>query len=183
MVSYASLANCPLQQRFGMSKYELKQNFNTSVLAIPGQWGKEDIILYKEDICPNNDQLDNIYALYSFLNDQLIEIKIISKEENSINLIQWVKNEFGAPFHQAEQDRGNIPLTTGNDYFWKMDNMSVMAEYRIYPNEIYQVIRFVSSTHQALFDQYYINVAKGTDPTFKKKMRKYRLKISNLNND
>jgi len=62
---------------------------------------------------------------------------------------------------------------------WDLENKIVFAEYQMSSNEVFQIIKIVSTKHESLFDEFYTNMAKGIDPTYKDRVNKFRRAISN----
>ena len=177
-VSTASLAQCAFQKNFGISKNHFSQMHDADLLPIPGEWGLEEFILEKKDLCPNDKVFAEINAVYSFLDNRLVEIKITSIEENTRNLIEWAKSEFGVPKQQSKEDAINLQVDDENQYWWSLSHMDVVAEYAASTNQVVQEVKFISSSHDNLFIDYYVNTATGPDPTYSQKIHEYRLSIS-----
>ena len=179
-VSTASLAKCSFQQNFGISKNQFNQIHGADFIPVPGEWGLEEYILEKKDLCPNDKVFAEINAVYSFLDNMLVEIKITSIEENTRNLIEWAKSEFGVPKQQSKEDAINLQVDDENQYWWSLSHMDVVAEYAASTNQVLQVVKFISSSHDNLFNDYYENMAEGPDPTYGQRIYEYRLSISGL---
>ena len=168
-----SLANCSFDQTFGNSIDTFKAKFGTSLIVVPGEWGLEEVMLEKNSLCTNND-FEDLFSTYSFLSDKLVEIKIVSIEKETLNLIDWTKDKYGEATDQVSKD-----LTSKqNNFFWELDDRIIFAEYTKAPYEIFQVVKIISKSYDDLFDAYYENVEKGSDPTFQEKMYNFRLSIS-----
>ena len=172
--SSIAVAECPIEAKLGSSINNLKFKFNISFDVIPGEWGLEEVALEKKDICPN-DKFTNLFATYSFLSNSLVEIKITSMENKEFNLIDWAKNNYGDPTEQTYE--GNF--VPKNNFMWDLENKIVFAEYQMSSNEVFQIIKIVSTKHESLFDEFYTNMAKGIDPTYKDRVNKFRREISN----
>ena len=140
-ISTASLAQCAFQKNFGISKNHFSQMHNADLLPIPGEWGLEEFILEKKDLCPNDKVFAEINAVYSFLDNRLVEIKITSIEENTRNLIEWAKSEFGVPNQQSKEDAINLQVDDENQYWWSLSHMDVVAEYAASTNQVVQEVK------------------------------------------
>ena len=172
--SSMAFAECQMDLKFGSSIDSLKSTFNKSIDVIPGEWGLQEVVLEKNDVCPN-DKFTELFVTYSFLSNKLVETKIISMEKEKFYLIDWAKKNYGDPTEQT-YDGNFVPK---NNFMWNFEDKIIFAEYEMSSNEVFQTIKIVSTEHENLFDQYYEDMEKGVDPTYHDRMSKYRMMISN----
>ena len=176
--SSSSLADCSFLANFGISKNQFHNIYNHKTIPIPGEWGLEEYQLTKKILCPNSKLYTDIYANYNFLEDKLVEIRVVSIENNTRYLIDEIVKEYGTPTQQSEKHNLAVIIGDQNHYYWSKSNMEIFANYFISSQESFQEVKFISTQHDSVFDRFYTNMEKGVDPTYKEKIRNARLQIA-----
>ena len=173
-----SFADCSFLANFGISKNQFQKIYNHKTIPIPGEWGLEEYQLTKKTLCPNSKLYNDISANYNFLEDKLVEIRVVSIENNTRHLIDEIFKKYGNPTQQSENHNLDVIIGDQNQYFWSKSNMEIFAEYFISSQDSFQEAKFVSTRHDSVFDKFYTNMEKGVDPTYQERVRNARLEIA-----
>ena len=178
LYSSNSIADCSFLTKFGISTNQFQNTYNLKTIPIPGEWGLEEYNLTKQTLCPNSKLYNDIYVYYNFLEDKLVEIRVVSIENNTRNLIDEIVKQYGTPTQQSEKHNLAVIIGDQNQYYWSKSDMDIFAEYFIGSKDSFQEVKFISTQHDNVFDRFYTNMEKGEDPTYKERVRNARLLIA-----
>ena len=151
-------ASCNFMFHFGSSvnhiTNNLKGEFGQSILP----YDRIDVFTDWENQCGSHTDMEAGVIEYMFLNNKLVQLRIINQSNKEPNLVDWSKKEYGEPDFQLYTDESQ-PME--NHYLWFTNDSDVGLDYFIYSEMTDQILTITSTKYETLLSSY---SAKMEDP-------------------